>query len=125
VTNDESVTLQDLKNDLTRFRDDRDWQQFHNSKDLAIAVAAEAAELLEHFLWKTPEDVKEQESDPEKVAAIAEELSDVLILTLLAFDRLSLDVSSTVRRKIAKNSENYPTDVSRGSSVKRKMGVEQ
>ena len=122
---DSTATFQNIRDELTRCRDERDWGQFHNSKDLSIAIAAEAGELLELFLWKSSEEVSRNEEDPEEIEKISGELSDIFILTVLAFDRLQLDISTEVKRKIARNAENYPADVSRGSAAKRKKGVEQ
>lgn len=95
---------------LRQFRDDRDWQQFHNPKDLAVALSIEASELLEAFLWKAPED-----ADPEKVK---EELADVLAYALLLSDAYGFDIRQIVLDKIARNEEKYPIDKARGSAKK-------
>jgi dCTP diphosphatase len=78
--NDSTATLQNIRDELTRFRDERDWKQFHNPKDLSIAIAAEAGELLELFLWKSSEEVSQSEQNPEELEKISEELSDIFIL---------------------------------------------
>lgn len=95
---------------LKKFRDERDWEQFHNPKDLAIALSIEASELLEVFLWKSP-----QEADKEK---IKEELADVLAYSLLIAERCDLDVKKIVENKIEKNKLKYPVEKSKGSSKK-------
>lgn len=95
---------------LRQFRDERDWRQFHNPKDLAVALSIEASELLEAFLWKTPE-----AADPEKVK---EELADVLAYALLLSDAYGFDVQQIVLDKIERNEEKYPIEKSRGSSKK-------
>lgn len=95
---------------LIQFRDDRDWAQFHNPKDLALAINIEAGELLEAFLWKNAEEAK-----PEK---IKEELADVLAYAFLLAHRMQLDVSSIVLEKIALNNSKYPVDKSKGSAKK-------
>lgn len=95
---------------LRQFRDDRDWQQFHNPKDLAVALSIEAGELLEAFLWKAPE-----EADPEKVK---EELADVLAYALLLSDAYGFDAQQIVLDKIKRNEEKYPVDKARGSAKK-------
>lgn len=95
---------------LRQFRDDRDWQQFHNPKDLAVALSIEAGELLEAFLWKTPE-----AADPEKVK---EELADVLAYALLLSDAYGFDPQQIVLDKIKRNEEKYPVDKARGSAKK-------
>ncbi|NJB87285.1 NTP pyrophosphatase (non-canonical NTP hydrolase) [Lewinella marina] len=95
---------------LTRFRDERDWQQFHNAKDLAVALNIESAELLELFLWKSPE-----EADRSKVA---EELADVIAYALLLADKYGLDISEIVKDKVKQNGEKYPVNKAKGSARK-------
>lgn len=95
---------------LRQFRDDRDWQQFHNPKDLAVALSIEASELLEAFLWKSPED-----ADPEKVK---EELADVLAYALLLSDAYGFDIQQIILDKIERNEEKYPVEKARGSAKK-------
>jgi NTP pyrophosphatase (non-canonical NTP hydrolase) len=95
---------------LRQFRDDRDWQQFHNPKDLAVALSIEASELLEAFLWKSPED-----ANPEKVK---EELADVLAYALLLSDAYGFDIQQIILDKIERNEEKYPVDKARGSAKK-------
>lgn len=95
---------------LRRFRDDRNWQQFHNPKDLALALSIEASELLEAFLWKAADD-----ADPEKVK---EELADVLAYALLLSDAYKFDIEKIVLEKIEKNEEKYPVDKAKGSAKK-------
>ena len=95
---------------LVKFRDERDWEQFHNPKDLAIALSLEASELLETFLWKQP-----HEADIEK---IKEELADVLAYALLIAKHYDLNVDDIVLDKIAKNAIKYPADKAKGSAKK-------
>src|SRR5690554_6071729 len=95
---------------LRQFRDDRDWEQFHNPKDLAIALNIEASELLEAFLWKAPE-----AADIEKVK---EELADVLAYALLLADSYDFDVQKIVLDKIERNEEKYPVDKAKGIAKK-------
>ena len=95
---------------LRQFRDDRDWKQFHNPKDLAVALSIEASELLEAFLWKTPE-----AADAEKVK---EELADVLAYALLLSDAYGFDVQKIVLDKIERNEAKYPVDKAKGSAKK-------
>jgi NTP pyrophosphatase (non-canonical NTP hydrolase) len=95
---------------LKAFRDERDWAQFHNAKDLALALSIEAAELNELFLWKDADD-----ADPER---LSEELADVFAFALLLLDRYDLDLEEIVRRKIEINRENYPAEISRGNADK-------
>jgi NTP pyrophosphatase (non-canonical NTP hydrolase) len=100
----------DLQKVLVEFRDERDWEQFHNPKDLALALSIEAAELNELFLWK-----KSEEANIEKVK---DELADVLAYALLLADSYKFDVNEIVLNKIKKNAENYPVDKSKGTSKK-------
>lgn len=100
----------DLTAQLRRFRDDRDWAQFHQPKDLAIALSVEASELLELYLWKSSGD-----ASPERVR---EELADVFAYALLLADRLGLDVREIVEAKLQLNAAKYPVDRARGNSRK-------
>jgi NTP pyrophosphatase (non-canonical NTP hydrolase) len=95
---------------LVHFRNERDWEQFHNPKDLAIAINIEAGELLEVFLWKNSD-----EASPEK---IKEELADVFAYAFLLADKLKLDVREIVEAKLKANAEKYPIDKARGSAKK-------
>lgn len=95
---------------LKQFRDERDWQQFHTPKDLAVALSIEASELLEVFLWKESKD-----ADLERVK---EELADVFAYALLLADVYDLDVEEIVLKKIEKNKLKYPVEKSKGSSKK-------
>ncbi len=98
---------------LINFRNDRDWEQFHNTKDLAIAIGIEAGELNELFLWKTPEQV--EEVDKEKVA---DELSDVLVYSLMLAHKQGFDVEKIIMNKMRKNREKYPVDKAKGNATK-------
>jgi len=102
--------LQQLISKIRAFRDARDWEQFHNSKDLALALSIEASELLELFLWKSNED-----ADPSK---LKEELADVLMYALLLADKHDLDIAAIIEEKIRKNGEKYPVDKAKGSAKK-------
>jgi NTP pyrophosphatase (non-canonical NTP hydrolase) len=105
--------IQELIDALVTFRDQRDWQQFHDTKNLAVALSIEAAELNELFLWK---DVKDSEQvDKEK---IKEELADVFAYALLLAEKQGLDVKNIVLDKIAKNEDKYPIEKSKGSAKK-------
>lgn len=98
---------------LRAFRDERDWAQFHDPKNLAAALGIEAAELNEVFLWKTTE--ASRDVDLERVR---EELADVLAYALLLADTFNLDPQEIVLQKIQKNAEKYPVEKSRGISTK-------
>jgi NTP pyrophosphatase (non-canonical NTP hydrolase) len=102
--------IKDLQKLLLAFRDERDWAQFHNPKDLALGLSIEASELLEVYLWK-----KADEADVEKVK---EELADVFSFALLLAEKYNLDVTEIVTEKIEKNSAKYPVEKARGSAKK-------
>lgn len=95
---------------LREFRDERDWAQFHNPKDLAIALSVEANELLEVFLWKPAEDAE--------LSRVREELADVFAFAFLIADRYGLDVYQIIDEKIAKNKLKYPIEKAKGSAKK-------
>lgn len=101
---------QTLTQKLLQFSEERDWTQFHNAKDLALALSIEAAELNELFLWKKAED-----ADREKVK---EELADVFAYALQLAAKFDLDVNQIVTDKISKNGEKYPIDKAKGSAKK-------
>jgi dCTP diphosphatase len=98
------------------FRDERDWAQFHNPKDMAIAISLEAGELLEHFLWKNPEEVMARvESHRE---AISEEIADIAIYLTELADNLGIDLAAAMEAKLAENAAKYPVGKARGSAAK-------
>lgn len=104
---------QDTINQVLKFRDDREWKQFHNPKDLAISISLEAAELLEIFQWSATDVVCE-----EKMDKIREELADVVNYCILMADICGLDLDEIVREKIKKNNEKYPVEKAFGSKEK-------
>jgi NTP pyrophosphatase (non-canonical NTP hydrolase) len=105
--------IRELIDLLETFRDERDWAQFHDSKNLALALSIEAAELNELFLWK-----KDAESEAVGKQRLREELADVFAYALMLAGRHGLDVSQIVKDKIALNAEKYPVDQAKGSSAK-------
>jgi NTP pyrophosphatase (non-canonical NTP hydrolase) len=110
--------MDELLDRLRRFRDERDWAQFHTPKNLAVSVSIEAAELLELFQWSRSGDLEGERS----VGEVANEAADVLIYTLMLFDRLGLDPKAEVLKKIERNEVRYPVSVAYGrpgSIVKR------
>lgn len=102
--------MEEVIKELIKFRNERDWEQFHNSKDLALAISIEAAELLELFLWKNPD-----EANKEK---IKDELADIFAYGLLLAAKHNLDIKEIVLEKIKKNGEKYPVDKSKGNAKK-------
>jgi NTP pyrophosphatase (non-canonical NTP hydrolase) len=102
--------IKELTKLLVAFRNERDWEQFHNPKDLAIALNIEAGELLEIFLWKNPDDVNKEK--------VKEELADIFAYGLLLSHHYGFDLSDVVKEKITKNAEKYPIDKSKGTAKK-------
>ena len=107
------MITQETTDIILQFRDDRNWRQFHNPKDLAISMNLEAAELLEVFQWSGTELFCK-----EKLPQIAEELADVASYCVLLADACGLDLDQILRDKCRKNSEKYPVDKAYGSSKK-------
>jgi NTP pyrophosphatase (non-canonical NTP hydrolase) len=111
---DSTTTLADLKRLVENFVGRRDWHRFHAPKNLAMSMAIEAAELMEHFQWISAEESRRAADDPQRLAAIGEELADVLCYALALSNELGLDLASAIRGKIAKNEQKYPADEYRG-----------
>ena len=95
---------------LLKFRNERDWEQFHNPKDLALAISIESAELLELFLWKKAEDAN--------IEKVKEELADIFSFAFMLADKYGFDVKEIIFEKIKTNEEKYPVDKAKGSAKK-------
>jgi dCTP diphosphatase len=115
---DSATRVSELKERVLAFARERDWEQFHAPKNLSMALAAEAAELMEHFLWASADESRAIARDPAKRAKIAEELADVVIYALEFANATGLDVAATVVAKIEANARKYPVEKARGRSVK-------
>ncbi len=102
--------MEEVLTQLHRFTEERDWQQFHNAKDLAIAINVEAGELLELFLWKKPEEVSKEK--------IKEELADVFAFALLLAEKYGFSVEEIILEKIKANSLKYPVEKAKGTAKK-------
>lgn len=102
--------IEEIIDVLVKFRNERDWEQFHNPKDLALAINIEAGELLELFLWKNAEDANKEK--------VKEELADVLAFSFLLANKYGFDVKQIVLDKIKKNGEKYPVDKAKGTAKK-------
>ena len=102
--------LEDLRQSIVKFTQERDWDQFHNGKDLALALSIEASELNEAFLWKEAKDVN--------VEKVKEELADIFNYAILIADKYDLDIKQIVLDKIKRNAEKYPVDKAYGSAKK-------
>ena len=108
--------LRDLRDELRAFAAERDWDQFHSPRNLATALAVEAAELLEPFQWLTDE--QSRSLPPDTRAAVEEEIADVLLYLVRLADKLDVDLAAAARAKIVRNGEKYPVEKARGSSRK-------
>ena len=109
----ESSIFDPLMEDIISFRDERNWKQFHNPKDLAISLSLEASELLENFQWKTSE-----EGIAANLENIKDEIADVVIYAMLMSNELGINLEQTIKEKIRKNNQKYPVNKSFGSSKK-------
>lgn len=108
--------MQEIMKRLLQFRKDRDWEQFHTPKNLAISISIEAAELLEHFQWQ-----KENEDlAADKKEEVAKEIADIFIYLLLMSNDLGIDLLSEAKKKIEENAKKYPVEKARGSAKKYK-----
>ncbi|MBM3340663.1 MAG: nucleotide pyrophosphohydrolase [Betaproteobacteria bacterium] len=109
-------TLEKLRVALEEFAHEHDWNQFHNPKNLAIALSVEASELLEHFQWLTP--TQAANLSPETQDAVALECADVLLFLIRLADKLNIDLATTATRKMELNAQKYPVEKARGLSTK-------
>jgi NTP pyrophosphatase (non-canonical NTP hydrolase) len=102
--------IKEITEALIKFRNERDWEQFHNPKDLALAINIESSELLEEYLWKKPEEANKE--------SVKEELADVFAYAFLLADKYNFDVKQIVLDKIESNGKKYPINKSKGSAKK-------
>lgn len=105
-----------LTKQIVDFRDRRDWKQFHNPKDLSLSLVLEAVEVMEHFQWKSPEEIKEYVKNNK--GEIADELADVFYWILLISNDLDIDIEEALERKMRINDEKYPEDKAKGNHTK-------
>lgn len=111
-----SDSISGLTARIRAFVEAREWQQFHNPKDMAVAIAAEAGELLQHFVWQQPDQVDRRAA--EKRDEIASEIADVGILLFEMADLLGMNLGEVMEAKIARNEQRYPQDKARGNNLK-------
>jgi dCTP diphosphatase len=112
----ESTGLDELREQLRQFARERDWDQFHSPKNLAMALSVEAAELLENFQWLTQEQSRELDADTRE--AVRREIADVLLYLIRLGDQLGIDPLDAARRKLVENARKYPVEKSRGNRKK-------
>ena len=115
---DQTCTVDQLKDQIRCFVQERDWEQFHTPKDLAIGLAIEAAELLEHFRFQSETEITAKLADEAHLKNIGQELADVLYFVLLMCDRFGLDATATLREKLTISAAHYPVAQARGNNRK-------
>lgn len=116
LSSERPISLEELRGALRRFASDRDWDQFHSPKNLAIALSVEAAELLEHFQWTL--DADSTSLAPDRHAKVREEIADVLLYLVRLADKLNIDLLAAATEKLQINAAKYPVEKARGSSKK-------
>ena len=109
-------TIESLTAEIRAFRDARDWMQFHAPKELAVAIAAESGELLQHFVWQSPE--QSEQRARERRDEVSSEIADVAILLFELANNLDINLADAMRAKLAKNEVRYPVAKARGSNKK-------
>ncbi len=115
---DRETSLQEIKDKVLAFARQRDWEQFHSPKNLSMAIAAEAAELMEHFLWQSPEQSGRDVRTGELRVKVEEELADVMIFAIEFANMTGIDLAAAIEAKMRRNAEKYPVEKSRGVSTK-------
>ena len=111
---DPTTSVTALKRLVARFVEERDWQPFHDAKNLSASIAIEAAELMEHFQWLRSDELDAVSSDAEAMDQIREEIADILAYVLSFAERMDIDLSSALEAKMKKNAVKYPADRYRG-----------
>ena len=115
---DNKTNIHELKEQVKKFCDARDWDQFHNAKELAIGISTEASELLQNFRFKSEKEVDELFKDESRRQGISEELADVLYFLLRLAQRYDIDLTSELSKKMAINEKKYPLEKAKGSNKK-------
>ncbi len=118
MINDRETKLQEIKDRVFAFAREREWEQFHAPKNLAMAIAAEAAELMEHFLWQSSEQSRDDMDDPALRAKVEEELADIFLFAIEFANVTGIDISTAIETKMKRNAEKYPVEKARGRSDK-------
>lgn len=115
---DATTTVGEIRERVLAFAHARDWEQFHSPKNLSMALAAEAGELMEHFLWAESKDSSAPLANPPKRVQIEDELADVVIYALEFANIAGIDLAQAIEAKLAKNAAKYPVEKARGSAKK-------
>lgn len=112
------TSLYELKEKIRQFCQEREWDQYHNPKDLAIGIITESAELLEHFRFKSEAEVEAMLKNPEKKAEVSEELADIFYFVLRLAQKYDINLVEVLEKKLEKNRQKYPVEKARGSNKK-------
>lgn len=115
---DSETTINEMKEKVRKFSEDRDWDQFHGAKDLAIGISTESAELLEKFRFKTEEQIAEMLKNPKKREEMSDELADIMFFVLRFSQRFDLPLSEAFNNKLAKTDKKYPVEKIKGKNTK-------
>jgi len=110
------MTIAEITSRILAFRDARDWLQFHNHKEMAVAITAEAGELLQHFVWQQPDQIEQRAV--ERLPELKDEMADVGILLFELAHNLGVDLGQAMLDKVERNEKRYPVDKARGSNAK-------
>jgi NTP pyrophosphatase (non-canonical NTP hydrolase) len=116
--NDQETKIQEIKDKVLAFAQQRDWEQFHSPKNLSMAIATEAAELMEHFLWQSPEQSQADMETAKLRAKVEEEIADVFIFAIEFANMTGIDLAAAIEAKMQRNAEKYPVEKARGRSAK-------
>ncbi len=116
--NDAETSLQEIKDKALAFAQAREWEQFHSPKNLSMAISAEAAELMEHFLWQSPEQSRHDACGDKLRAKVEEELADIFLFAIQFANMTGIDIAAIIEAKIKRNGEKYPVEKARGRSDK-------
>ena len=115
---DNKTTVSQLKDKVKKFCEDRDWNKYHNAKDLAIGIITESSELLEYFRFKSEKEIEEIFNSPEKKEKISEEVVDILYFLLRLAQKYNIDLATSLDKKMDKNKKKYPINKAKGSNKK-------
>ena len=115
---DNKTNIHELKENIRKFCEARDWDQYHNAKELAIGIVTESSELLQHFRFKSEKEVDEMLKDESKRQELSEEMADVLYFLVRLSQRYNIDLTTELNKKMKKNEERYPIEKAKGSNKK-------
>lgn len=115
---DSTTNIQELKDKIRKFCESRDWDQFHGAKDLTIGIVTEASELLEHFRFKSEDEIRVMFSSSDKKDKLSEEMADIFYFLLRLAQKYNIDLSDSLNKKMVKNEQRYPVENAKGSNKK-------